>query len=141
MLKTQLVTSFWKRDKNRTKVNSQNLDKSIIFVFAKSFYTILSSLLILNIFYNFFNHSVFTVHFEQVNAGCVQNMYVSSRLNNHILATRKTRKGVTLYEVKHQNHVEVGAFLFKFQLWTFALLAFLLQLWVCILFAGVTLLT
>ena len=26
---------------------------------------------------------------------------------NHLLATKKTRKGVTLYEVKHQNNVEV----------------------------------
>ena len=35
------------------------------------------------------------VNFEQVNAGCVRNMYVSSGLKNHI--TTETRKGVTLY--------------------------------------------
>ena len=46
-------------------------------------------------------------HFKQVNAGCVQNMYVSCRLKNQILATTKTRKGVTLNEVKHQNNAEV----------------------------------
>ena len=42
-----------------------------------------------------------------MNAGCVQNIYVSSRLKNHILATTKTSKGATLYEVEHQNNVEV----------------------------------
>ena len=57
-------------------------------------------LLTLNICHSFFHHSVFIVHFEQVNAGCVQNMYVSCRLKSHILAATKTRKGVTLYEVK-----------------------------------------
>ena len=61
-------------------------------------------LLTLNIFHS---SIIFIVHFEQVNAGCVQNMFVSSRLKNHILATIKTRKGVTLYEVKHQNNVDV----------------------------------
>ena len=52
---------------------------------------------------------VFTVHFEQVNAGCIQNMYppISSRLRNHILATTKSRKGFTLYEVEHQNNVDL----------------------------------
>ena len=64
-------------------------------------------LLTLNIFHCFFCHSVFIFHFKQVNAGCVQNMYVSCRLKNQILATTKTRKGVTLNEVKHQNNAEV----------------------------------
>ena len=64
-------------------------------------------LLTLNIFHCFFCHSVFIFHFKQVNAGCVQNMYVSCRLKNQILATTKTRKGVTLNEVKHQNNSEV----------------------------------
>ena len=61
----------------------------------------------LNKLHSFFYHSVLFVHFEQVNAGCVQNMYVSSWQKNHISATTKTRKGVTLYEVKYQNNVEV----------------------------------
>ena len=34
-------------------------------------------------------------------------IYVSYRLKNHILVTTKTRKGVTLYEVKHQNNIDV----------------------------------
>ena len=70
-------------------------------------FVLVSLLLTLNIFHSFFYHSVFIVHFEQVNAGSVQNMYVSCRLKNHILASTKTRKGFTLYEVKHQNNVEV----------------------------------
>ena len=50
---------------------------------------------------------MFIVHFEQVNAGYVQNMFVSSRLKNHILATKKIRKGATLYEFERQKNVEV----------------------------------
>ena len=34
-------------------------------------------------------------------------MYVSSRPKNNMLATKKSRKGVTLYEVKQQNNVEI----------------------------------
>ena len=96
-------------------------------------------LLILNIFDGFFCHSVFIVHFEQVNAGCVQNMYVSCRLKNHILATTKTRKGVTLYEVKHQNNVEVVLVLCCLSL-NFCLASISLATLNCILFTGLTLL-
>ena len=45
----------------------------------RSGFVLLSLLLNLNIFYNFFNHSVVIVHFEHVHARCFQNMYVSSR--------------------------------------------------------------
>ena len=34
-------------------------------------------------------------------------MYVSSRLKNNMLATKKSRKSVTLYEVKEQNNVDI----------------------------------
>ena len=34
-------------------------------------------------------------------------MYASSWLKNHILATTKTRKGFALYEIKHQNNIDV----------------------------------
>ena len=53
-------------------------------------------------------HSVFIVQFEQVNAGCVQNMYISCWLKKKILATAETKTGVTLHKVKHQNNVEVA---------------------------------
>ena len=49
---------------------------------------------------------LFIVHFE-TKAGCVQNLYAYYRLKNHILATTKTKKSVTLYEVKHQNSVDL----------------------------------
>ena len=34
-------------------------------------------------------------------------MYVSSRPKSNMLATKKSRKGVTLYEVKQQNNVDL----------------------------------
>ena len=60
---------------------------------------------------NWLGSSVFTNNFKHIslwaNASVVQNRYFSSRLKNHILATTKTRKCVNLYEVKHQNSVDV----------------------------------
>ena len=47
-------------------------------------FVLVSLLLTLNIFYSFVNHSVFPIHFEQVNAGSAQTMYVSSRLKSHL---------------------------------------------------------
>ena len=35
------------------------------------------------------------------------NIYVSSRLKNNMLAIKKFRNGVTLYEVKQQNNVDI----------------------------------
>ena len=56
-----------------------------------------------------------TAHFEQENTGWVQNIYVSSWLKNSYkqkkqtnkqTTTTKKQKGVTLYEVKHQNNFD-----------------------------------
>ena len=47
------------------------------------------------------------IHFEQVNVGWIQNIHAPSCPKNHILATTKTRKGFTLYEVEQQNNVDI----------------------------------
>ena len=71
---------------------------------------------------------VFIADFQQVNVGYVQNMYVSSRMKNHILATTKTRKAATLYELEHQNNVEGVLVLcclsFNFEFLLFASISF-----------------
>ena len=59
----------------------------------------------------------FIVPFELVNVSLRSEYVCSSQLKNHVLATTKTTKGFTLYEVKHQNNVDV-ILVFAVSAWT-----------------------
>ena len=43
-------------------------------------------------------------------------MYISSQLRNYTLAITKTRKCFTLYEIEHQNNVDVALVLYYLSL-------------------------